>query len=955
MKYLLSLSLLIVCLQLDLRATEQALIPVIADENICCHPEEVTFSAGRAPRLKLKGIENLMILQPEVARLQGKLVTRAVLKLKPTAKPETMTLVRLGVSTIGCPWKESGREKEGPSAKGEICLASPERETAQFWAGPGSVFLDVVFGRGGTFWSQADVKIDQDWFAVELDPRLLEACAAGLSYGLALSDDKGQACRIHKDVAAQYAPNLGNNYVCSRESANPPVIVVEFADAPDLTPAELTLVAAPLPQRSTFSTGAMEVSWEAPAPNERDRLLGYTVAIGKVGSPASALPRWKQPSLPKPGERVRCFVEDIEAGVDYAVEVIAWGRGGKKCAAGKTTCRSSAAFAPLPECKQEARAAGPALEPALTCFVPELLRIDPVSRKIWDDPEKSVSTVGVTTQRLLAARGEWIGFQIAVVNEGKEALSAEMSSAGLVASDGRVVAPIGFSRLWYVAASQKSRWLSDPLVPLKPAEPIRVPAADNAVPGQTLQAVYGELQVPREAAAGKYSGEIRVKRSDGQTATLTLVVEVREATVPAAVNFAVSWNDYSQPAELYRPADDEAFWALQNKYHALSHAHRACMAIAPYNHRSEFRRGFALKTEGAGPEKRVANWEEFDRRWGGLFDGTAFKGTGRDGVPLDHFMLQFSENWPAPMSEYTWNGLKFEEHYRRAGAIEDGFSERYKAEWTAVLKDFKRHCDEKGWTRTDFHVFLNNKFFYKQYSPKRGWGNATSFWLFDEPAYVDDFLALDFFGRLFRSFAGERGRFVYRADVSRPQWQRDLLFPVTDLYVMSDVKGRMPELNDARARHGVKLWQYGGTPAIEESAYSIPAMLLQVYAAGFDGYVPAEFLGRAEAWAETQPFALVYEGASRGIDGPCASLRAKAYRRGQQDVELLGLLAAKLQLDRNDPERRRVRALLERLLPTKSAFVALDAQGGGTFVPQAVRHGNLDSFREMVFTLLASR
>jgi len=73
-----------------------------------------------------------------------------------------------------------------------------------------------------------------------------------------------------------------------------------------------------------------------------------------------------------------------------------------------------------------------------------------------------------------------------------------------------------------------------------------------------------------------------------------------------------------------------------------------------------------------------------------------------------------------------------------------------------------------------------------------------------------------------------------------------------------------------------------------------------------------------------------YDGKPMGIMGPCASLRLKAYRRGEQDVEYVHLLAGMLGLLDHDPDRRQVALLLEGALGGTMSRGTLDAQGAVT-------------------------
>ena len=271
----------------------------------------------------------------------------------------------------------------------------------------------------------------------------------------------------------------------------------------------------------------------------------------------------------------------------------------------------------------------------------------------------------------------------------------------------------------------------------------------------------------------------------------------------------------------------------------------------------------APPVKGRGKAARVADWSEFDRRFGPLFDASAFKGTGREGVPLDHFYLTFHENWPAPIAgNYKWNVPKWERHWKVAGPIAEGFSKQYQETWKAVLADFDKHFKEKGWKGTRFQLYLNNKFFYKMYGRfgKRR-GRGTSFWLLDEPTFARDFQALAFFSRLTRAALGGRsGSIVFRGDISRPESQRDTLDGLVDVNVCGDYAGYRRIIEARRARFGETLWTYGGLCKVEESALQLGARALTMYCRTVDGYVPWKTLDKEEAWTKPSDTIAFYSG-----------------------------------------------------------------------------------------------
>ncbi len=63
---------------------------------------------------------------------------------------------------------------------------------------------------------------------------------------------------------------------------------------------------------------------------------------------------------------------------------------------------------------------------------------------------------------------------------------------------------------------------------------------------------------------------------------------------------------------------------------------------------------------------------------------------------------------------------------------------------------------------------------------------------------------------------------------------------------------------------------------------------LDAWSLGVDGVLPWQTIGRGESWTTADPLALFYP--SRNGGEPSPSIRLKAYRRGQQDVEYLTLL-----------------------------------------------------------------
>jgi hypothetical protein len=200
------------------------------------------------------------------------------------------------------------------------------------------------------------------------------------------------------------------------------------------------------------------------------------------------------------------------------------------------------------------------------------------------------------------------------------------------------------------------------------------------------------------------------------------------------------------------------------------------------------------------------------------------------------------------------------------------------------------HFHARGWKDTLFQGFLNNKVDYKS----KGWSRGSSPWLLDEPANFQDFWALRYFAMAFHEGVSQTtgpAKLLFRCDISRPQWQRDSLDGLLDYNVIG---GAMRQYHrtvmDRKAAEGQIVVEYGSSNAIEDSNVQPVGWCLDAWSLGCDGVLPWQTVGTGDSWKTADPLALFYPSRSGG--SPVPSIRLKAYRRGQQDVEYLTLIAA---------------------------------------------------------------
>jgi hypothetical protein len=960
-------------LLVPLAMAEELRLAVSSDTSIAADSRETRMNYGGDRHLKMKGIENFILVGFDSAPLAGKVVERAILHLR--GKDDRLMVRKVGLSMVATAWSEGCASGDTEAKPGESCFVSPALGSGM-WAGAASSFLDAVWGRGGTIHVQAYVTPAADrWYPIPLDGRLLEACASGLSAGLCISDDNGQTKAGHKDVVPD--TNFSNNYFFAREQADAaPYITATCASAPRVEAAALVVELAPWAAGANATTGGIAASWPGPAnESERAAILGYRLRLRAADGTVSDLPRWMHPGVPVAGERARALLAGLPAAAAMSIEVEVVGRGGVTVARGTGKGASSPALpaiqplAPV-AAPQPAAGAPPSDARGLVFAIPDLTKANPISGAILEEPgidyageaagtwseANPVWSGAQRTVSLAALRGEWVAFQLVCRNR-QPSVDWTIVPGDLQGPGGASIpaTAVRLARAWYQKVGTGERdWFADPLLELASGAAFTVPDARNAVPGQTCQTVHVELFVPKDAVPGAYAGSLQVATGDGPALPVSLRLEVGSAVIPDQTAFTFSMNAYSSPAAGYGEVGSDAFLAAERSFYRMAHEHRTTLAVLGYSHSGKHQDGVAWPLVGTGAAMKVADWTAWDRRYGPYFDGSAFAGGPRAGVPLDHFYLPLMENWPTTMTDgYTWNDELFEQHWKVAGPVEQGFSQRYREQWIAVLKDLRQHVGEKKW-QTSFQIYLNDKYFYKQYdAKKKAHGQGTSFWLLDEPMHVDDFSALAFFGGLTREAQqGDRRTIAFRVDVSRPQWGRDTLDRVVDVNVTGGFSSYRPWLEDWRDRHGQRIWTYGGAPSSRDSAYGIVIQGIDLYSRGVDGYVPWLTLGSEKNWTTFADTTVFYTGKPMGVIGACASLRLKAYRRSEQDIEYLRLLAARHGL--KDPNRRDLAALIAGTIEAKRTLGTLDAHGAVTESFSGMQPAAFENLRRNIATWLGN-
>jgi hypothetical protein len=303
----------------------------------------------------------------------------------------------------------------------------------------------------------------------------------------------------------------------------------------------------------------------------------------------------------------------------------------------------------------------------------------------------------------------------------------------------------------------------------------------------------------------------------------------------------------------------------------------------PYSQSGNVHSGCAPEWDG-----KQLDWTAWDKRFGPLLDGSAFADLPRKKVPLECLYLPLHENWPT----------KIDPNYNGSYWADQAFTPAYRDAFVTVSRRFAEHCEARGWHETLFHCFFNGKLDFK----RNGWSRGSCPWLLDEPANFQDFWALRYFGAAFHEGvrqANGKAKMVFRCDISRPQWQRTALDGLLDYNVVASSMRTYPRIvMDRKEADGQLVIEYGGANALSDANMQAVGWSIDAWALGADGVLPWQVLGRDDSWQKADAESLFYPGKAAGEAGPVPSVRLKAFRRGQQDVEYLTLLAQQLKQPR---------------------------------------------------------
>ena len=519
------------------------------------------------------------------------------------------------------------------------------------------------------------------------------------------------------------------------------------------------------------------------------------------------------------------------------------------------------------------------------------------------------------TVRLAGAKGEVVGFQVLIPNQIQQGeINCEIPGISTECY-----------QIQYVKCKNRKS----------------VPEIINPTQGRTRQGkfiVFGvDVYIPFKFIPAEVKGHLELP--DGTRIPVEL--RIRQFTLPERASFLCEMNTYGMPDRL------SDFYKLQK----IAYQNRVHVNILHYGHSSAApgarkcvldmrmdmfgmggRRMDENKYNDIPPGAKSAFWDDFIRAFGPYLSGKYFKNDYRGVVPAPGFYLTFHESWPLNVRAF-FNGDP--DAYQAFKAKPE-----YAATFKNILQDFIKTAAREGWTETGFQLYLNNK--GKLNDPQK------APWVLDEPASFWDYRALRYFGNLVREAKGEKCpvKIDYRIDISRPQFDRGELWNTGGLWVVntSAMLDYPRIIQDRKKFSGEKIWIYGTTNPVESSNRETMAWILESFAKGAKGIVPWQTVNKdGKAMIEADQLGLFVFAAGNIFQ----SLRLKAFRRAEQDIEYLLLLQKKMKWTDGQ-----LRKFIEHYLPINGTTIKKFSEDAGTRQYDDLSPENFRQLREAAADLL---
>ncbi len=925
---LLTISVMLMVLSTSLLAQETVRLAATADAGfssmIYQGEDERVSSWGKHNQFKLKSIQEMGLVRFDASAIKGREVKKATLFLRNVSDKNRIRTLR--ISTVNNDWVEGTATKPYGPPNG-ACYNYADWNSKKEWAWPNSQLCDVILSSGFSLSTWAErKKLDDGWMSFELPAELM--------YAMYLGDTDGLAFQDAGDLT------YSNNFIYSREKkGSEPYIQIELGDALTVKPSTPVVKVTPGNEVATFTHGAVKVHIAA----------SQNTFCWKIKANGENVGRWQVPH-PKKNQDTEFFIEYLEPGKQYDIEIIAVSAGGQ---VSKVVKQSTVASKKLASAQSLGTFQAPTgkitplkLGSAYNVWAcPGLVKVSPETGKVMfndmvaEDGHRANAVWDGKKISLLACKGEYVSCQLIIEKNDTHVSDIQVSLKELNGVDGAVIkeTEIELYKNWY-AKNKDKNWQPAYCVPLKHGAHFRIPDPLRKMASQKNQGIYIDIYVPKDTQAGDYTGKATIS-ANGQHLEVPVELQVFDFVMPDKLSFWPQLNSYGfgMDKKLLIPT------------YQLAHQHRNVF----------FHRSYIPKLTGKGKDIKV-DWTSYDKQVGPLLSGEAFKNNRRAGVPTPALGLPFKDSWPTNLTPetYKYDGRwiltsyksdkrdkkelmgYLNEHYMTCPPIEEGLTQEYKDAFVAVQKQFIEHFKEKGWDHTEAQCLFMGKNTHRiQYK-------VNMWWTTDEPYHWIDWLAIRFFGTMWVENRGAENakNWVFRSDISRPQWQGNIIDGLVDNIhfgtgaFTSPAMYRRAELIERNS--GADKRVYGAANRDNSSNHGSITWFANSWFRGANAALPWQAMGKEKALdindSAVGGNAMIVP-AQKTLGVPVvADIRLKAFRDGEQLIEYLTLFA-----ERYDLTREQVREVVFRSV----TFEAGIAKGAGADNADALRFKTLQSWQ----------
>ena len=902
-------------------------------------------NAGLSERLKIKKYENQPILKFDFSKTpEGSTITEAFLEVYML---EDKPLSLVGVASLHVDWNE-GEGKWNDEGKPDIshtgaCFAGPMGVKSKWTNIAGENFTHAVAGNGGnaTTYSKA-ISLGGGKWKILIAPAVVMAAR-----------ENGQTLVI-SDETGIFVDPISNGFFCSRHVKDKePVLNITWQKDRDI-------VAPAFRGKAEIKAGPYEGSLLIKYPDAGDDGLEGTAIGYRVYIDGKEIPRIM---TPRPARKIKgSLIKDLPVGKEVEIKIVAYDEANniaEQISKVKTTDKFIGVLAE-PLKTNLTKAVSPETNKVFSAVLTDGdTLLDPLTGKISPKQLRALSKDGQVVQKNLfpALRGEILGVQcqINLASGVTELKDIEFKVLSLKGVDSEIPAEnIELFREHFVLI--KDSWIADILPAFKAGEKFSIPSQPN-IPNQTSFVAYMDVIIPSNTKPGLYHGEVKVI-SGSNVATLPFDVEVRDITLPDELTFTVEMNAYGH--------DDDI--KIFHETYRLCHKHRLSYNPLGYGHtRPASKCTPKLNTPEKAEDLKIVDWSLYDQFYGPIFSGEIAKDLPRKGIPATHFYLPFHDSWPYSLQKsipslfegrVAPGGAKATKESKAAYAkwvnllaVNDNvLGEQFNSEWRKGLSviggQFSDHFKEKGWTKTKMQIFNNHKYYFPS--------GSQSLWTMDEPQYGRDYYALNYMYRLQDEALSKAGIITsMRADISRPELIGDKMdetrsYDKTEgIYVVSSAINREKTLlENILTTSKASIWWYGGGSGAETDPCAVNALFNSRWCMGASGGMPVYMVeGDSNKWTETGSLRVIRYDEETKM--PVASFRMKAYRRGQQDIELLNMLAKKKGFN-----RQHINLILEKEFSMKQVTISTGPDDPGYTTFEGLDSAAFDRMREKVIATL---